>query len=81
MEQLNENRIRQIFREELSLALSTRNEPVPLTTEDVMEKYRIKSKSTLNSYHRMGLPYVKGSPNRYYEDDINIFFKANRIKR
>ena len=81
MEQLSETLIRQIFREELSLALNTRNEPTPLTTEEVMEKYGIKSKSTLNSYHRMGLAYVKGNPNRYYEDDINIFFKANRIKR
>lgn len=71
---IDETSIRQIFREELSLALSTRKEPTPLTTEDVMEKYQIKSKSTLNSYHRMGLPYIKGCPNRYYEDDINIFF-------
>ncbi len=78
---MDENRIRQIFREELSLALSTPKEPVPLTTEEVMDKYNIKSKSTLHSYHRMGLAYVKGNPNRYYEDDINIFFKANRIQR
>jgi hypothetical protein len=79
---MDETRIRQIFREELSLALNTRTqEPTPLTTEEVMEKYSIKSKSTLNSYHRMGLQYVKGNPNRYYEDDINIFFKSNRIKR
>jgi hypothetical protein len=78
---MDESRIRQIFREELSLALAVNKEPVPLTTEEVMDKYAIKSKSTLNSYHRMGLAYVKGNPNRYYEDDINIFFKSNRIQR
>lgn len=47
-----------------------------LTTEKVMELFEIKSKSTLNRYHKLGLRYIKGRPNRYRKDEIDRFFKS-----
>ncbi len=47
-----------------------------LTTDKVMEVFGIKSKSTLNRYHKLGLRYIKGRPNRYRIDEINRFFKS-----
>jgi len=52
-----------------------------LTTEEVMLKYGIKSKATLNNYHRRGLPYTKGKPNRYTQQDLDRFFKKSRVVR
>lgn len=74
-----EEYIRKIVREEL--ALITHNTHNTLTTEEVMAKYGIKSKATLISYHKQGLPYIKGRPNRYMENDIIQFFIKNRITR
>jgi hypothetical protein len=47
-----------------------------LTTEAVMDEFQIKSKSTLNRYHKMGLRYIKGRPNRYRREEIERFFKS-----
>jgi hypothetical protein len=47
-----------------------------LTTEKVMEYFNIKSKSTLNRYHKLGLRYIKGRPNRYRREEIDRFFKS-----
>jgi|32_taG_2_1085360.scaffolds.fasta_scaffold21305_3 hypothetical protein len=47
-----------------------------LTTETVMDEFQIKSKSTLNRYHKMGLRYIKGRPNRYRREEIERFFKS-----
>jgi len=47
-----------------------------LTTDKVMELFGIKSKSTLNRYHNLGLRYIKGRPNRYRRSEIDRFFKS-----
>lgn len=47
-----------------------------LTTDKVMDLFGIKSKSTLNRYHKLGLRYIKGRPNRYRKDEIDRFFKS-----
>lgn len=49
-----------------------------LTTDEVMEKYKIGSRTTLNRYHAEGLKYIKGSPNRYREKDLETFFKTQK---
>jgi hypothetical protein len=47
-----------------------------LTTEEVMKAWRIKSKSTLNRYHKMGLKYVKSRPNLYRKEELDRFFMS-----
>lgn len=47
-----------------------------LTTERLMTEFGIKSKSTLNRYHKLGLRYIKGRPNRYRREEIDRFFKS-----
>lgn len=47
-----------------------------LTTDKVMTEFAIRSKSTLNRYHKMGLRYIKGRPNRYRREELERFFKS-----
>ena len=47
-----------------------------LTTDKVMAEFAIRSKSTLNRYHKMGLRYIKGRPNRYRREELERFFKS-----
>lgn len=47
-----------------------------LTTDRLMDEFGIKSKSTLNRYHKLGLRYIKGRPNRYRREEIDRFFKS-----
>lgn len=75
-----EELIRNIVREELQ-KYSSKEEDFTMTTEEVMLKYKIKSKATLNAYHKMGLPYFKGKPNLYFKSQIENFFKQNQIRR
>jgi hypothetical protein len=73
-----EELIRKIVREEIE---NIEREDMIMTTNEVMERYRIKSKTTLNSYHKMGLPYFKGAPNMYSRNMLEQFFKQNMIKK
>lgn len=68
--------IRLIIREELH-----RSQVSMITTDQLMTLYGIKSKSTINAWQKMGLPYFKGNPNLYNTEDIKQFFKENSIRR
>lgn len=50
-----------------------------LSTEELMKKLGIKSKATINKYHHMGLPFIKGRPNRYRPADVRDFLTKHSI--
>lgn len=77
---LDETTIRRIFREELALAVQTKEPPRMVTTEEIMIRFNIKSKSTLNNYQKMGMPYFKGKPNLYNLEEVIKFFTDNMIR-
>lgn len=50
-----------------------------LTTGEVMAMLKISSRNTLARYHRDGLKYIKGVPNKYRKSDIDKFIKTKKI--
>lgn len=60
------------------IASAKGDEDVVLTTPEVMDKYKIASRTTLNTYHSEGLRYIKGSPNKYRLKDLETFFKTKK---
>jgi len=50
-----------------------------LVTEEVMKRYRIDNRGTLQRYHREGLRVWPGRPNRYYKSHIDKFIKDHKI--
>jgi hypothetical protein len=39
----------------------------------------VSSLTTVNKWHHMGLPYIKGRPNRYRRGDIKAFLSKHKI--
>lgn len=75
-----EELVRELVRDEMA-KMTAQREHIMLTTTDVMNRYQIRSKTTLHNYHKMGLRYFKGNPNLYNQEDIVEFFKTNSINK
>lgn len=78
---MTESLIRNLIREELDLAIKRMagTSIQILDTDEAMRYLGVKNRTTLTRYHQQGLPYIKGTPNRYVLSDLNEFAMRKRI--
>lgn len=81
---MEESVIRKIIREELSSFLQEIASPVGsglIETNEAMKILGVTGRTSMARYHRQGLPYIKGTPNRYVKKDVIEFAMKKRICR
>lgn len=51
-----------------------------LTSTDLMKEFGV-SRITLHNWHKQGLPYIKGAPNKYYRSEVDKFIAKHKTIR
>jgi hypothetical protein len=78
---MSEIELRKIVREEVTAALGNifQSGNQVMDTEQALEYLGVSNRTTLTRYHQQGLPYIKGTPNRYVKSDLDKFIIDKRI--
>lgn len=59
--------------------VSSPGEKELLDTKEAMSFLGISGRVSMHRYHKLGLPYVKGSPNKYLKSDLIKFLNTQKI--
>jgi hypothetical protein len=79
---MTQEEIRTVIREEVQSAIKgffSAAVSEIVDTEEAMRFLGVEHRTTLTRYHRQGLPYIKGTPNRYVKSDLIEFAMKKRI--